>query len=386
MTSVLGFPTGFALHTSATGEKILGGDDLLAIICPQGTTVSAQLTQNTFVGAPVHDARNKISQSRLCRAVLVNSGVANVATGKKGLLDVSTCARVLAESIGVLEEEVLVSSTGKIGEFLPMEVLLHHIPLLSDSDTVDISTASKAIMTTDLVPKYASVLKDDYELNGISKGSGMIAPNMATMLAFVMTDAKIHPRKLDAIWKRCVAKSFNMISVDGCESTSDMALLLSSQQKEGVNESEFESDVQDLCITLAKKIARDGEGATCLIEATIQGSENEESAQILAKSIINSDLLKCAIHGKDLNWGRVLQAMGSTHLSFSWERCSCFIDELCIFEQGSPCDVSESQESRVFQSDTVRIRVELGEGDGSATAWGCDLSKEYIAINADYRT
>jgi glutamate N-acetyltransferase/amino-acid N-acetyltransferase len=386
MSKFFNIPSGFSFYTANSGEKTNPqNDDLLAIVSENDFLVSGMFTQNTFVGAPVSVSKTRLEKNSFMRGILINSGVANVATGKKGIEDAKICGNFLAKSLKCDEEKILISSTGKIGEFLPMKKFSKLIPELIHTEKKSVEAAAKAIMTTDTVPKFVSKKCGNGNITAIAKGVGMIEPNMATMLAFVLTDIKISPEKIDKLWKRVVDKTFNMVSVDGCESTSDMALFCSSNQCEA-NETELEKTLMEVCETLTKKIARDGEGATMLLSVECQNVRSFENAKTLAKSVVNSNLFKCAIHGKDLNWGRIMQALGSTHLNFSPEKIRLFINEVCIFQNNQPQKISDQQEAEVFASDEIFVRIDFDEGNFDATAWGCDLSHEYVNINAEYRT
>ena len=247
----------------------------------------------------------------------------------------------------------------------------------------NVESGARAIMTTDTVPKIAQAKVGKATILGIAKGAGMIAPNMATMLAFVITDAKITQPKLQSMWSSITQDTFNMLSIDNCESTSDMALVLANQVY-SVSEKQFAIKLLEVARSLTRQLARDGEGASILIEALVRNAPSIKKARILVKSIIASDLVKTAVHGRDANWGRIIQAMGSTKISINANKLIIKVDGVVVFKQGEP--VKNINESKIFTCDAAKIDIDLSSGKAQATAWGCDLSKEYISINADYRS
>jgi len=386
-------PTGFSFYTENYNPKKYEKNNLLAIVADTEVFCAGMFTKNTCCGAPITVAKKILTPpnqnidifSGYIQAVLINTNISNVATGEKGIEDCKTQAKLLADSLKISNKKVLVSSTGCIGPYLPMPEMIKTIPLLISGKKQDLKNSANAIMTTDIKEKFISVQCGNATISGIAKGSGMIAPNMATMLAYIMTDAKISEEKFAKIWKKAVEKSFNQVSVDGCESTSDTALALMNPIFE-VDEIEFEKQIFEITKFLAKAIAYDGEGATKGIEVLVTGAESEISAQKIAKKIVSSDLVKTAIFGKDLNWGRIMGAAGHTHLPINLDKLSCTIGEVCVFKNGSPTKISEKTELLAFENNEIIIEFSMQQGEFSSTAWGCDLSYEYVKINGEYRT
>ena len=377
-------PKKFNFSTFNLGEKKGQGDNILLITTEEPAVCAGVFTNNTFCGAPVVVVKKHLRKSaENIEAILVNSGVANVATGKEGLRNAQECARLVAEQINCSPQNVLVSSTGVIGQFLPMQKIREGIPSLVANPNQDVESGARAIMTTDTVPKIAQAKVGKATILGIAKGAGMIAPNMATMLSFIVTDAKISQVKLQKMWSEITQDTFNMLSIDNCESTSDMALVLANNIY-SVDEKQFAAKLLEVAMSLARQLARDGEGATMLIEAIVKNVPNKEKARILAKSIITSDLIKTAAHGRDANWGRIIQAMGMTRIPVDVDKMIIKIDNIIVFKNGAPAQ--NIDESKIFQKETTIIEIDLNNGKAQATAWGCDLSKGYIEINADYRT
>ncbi len=385
--------TGFSLYTGNYHPEKFEKNNLLAITTEDDVFCAAMFTKNTCCGAPITVGRKKLSEisgnfpihTGEISGILVNTNIANVATGEKGIADCEEQAELLADAFGKNSQKILVSSTGCIGPYLPMEKMRKAIPLLKNGKKQDLKTAANAIMTTDVKEKFISVKIGEATICGIAKGSGMIAPNMATMLAYVMTDAKISQEKFAQIWKKAVEKSFNMVSVDNCESTSDTAIAMMNPVFE-VDEEEFSEKILEITKILAKKIAYDGEGATKGIEVRVSGADSEISAKNIAQKIVSSDLVKTAIFGKDLNWGRIMGAAGHSHLPISLSKLSCSVGGISVFKNGSPTEISAETERKAFEQDEIIIEFQMQQGEFSATAWGCDLTYEYVKINGEYRT
>jgi glutamate N-acetyltransferase/amino-acid N-acetyltransferase len=330
--------------------------------------------------------------------VIVNSGNANACTGARGLRDAWRMVKETAKILKLHPHQVLVASTGVIGQFLPMTKVKSGIKtaakLLATKNHGD---AAQAILTTDTYPKeYAVSFKLDGKIatiGGMAKGSGMIAPNMATMLAFLTTDVVISSGLLQKALMQAVNHSFNRITVDGDTSTNDMVLLLANglannqPLREGTAEyRKFYAALEHVSITLAKMVARDGEGATKLIEVRVSGARTEEEATQVARAIANSNLVKTAVHGGDANWGRILAAVGYSGVSFSPERVEVSFDHLPILKKNFKARFSEAKAHAALSNEHVNITVNLNLGKKSATFWTCDLSKEYVSINATYRS
>jgi len=376
-------PQGFSFSTTSLGLKQNKSDDFVLITTDKPAACAAVFTQNTCLGAPVVVSKEHLNTTNTVKAILINAGIANVATGEKGIEDAKNCAQMVAKNLRCKTEEVLVSSTGIIGHFLVINNMIQAIPLLVENQNKNIEHVAKAIMTTDTVHKIAEAQCGNASIVGVTKGAGMIAPNMATTLTFIMTDANIPKEKLQIKWKEIIDKTFNMMSIDNCESTSDMAIVLANGYEE-VDENEFFEKLYNVAESLTKQLVRDGEGATTLIECNVNNCDNQKNAQILAKSVINSDLVKTAIHGKDPNWGRIVQALGGTYIPIDFSKITISLDKQIVFSQGRPNE--DFDISQIFQNEECIIDIDCHSGNFSAKAWGCDLSKEYITINADYHT
>jgi len=402
MKIITELPQGFALYTGNYDTEKYTKNNLLAIVAQQDVFCSAMFTKNTCCGAPITVAKQKLNNPSKrfntfngnIQTILVNTNISNVATGAKGIADCTEQSALLAKYLEISEDKVLVSSTGCIGPYLPMKKMRNAIPMLLKYEKQGLEQAANAIMTTDRKEKFISVKCGNSTISGIAKGSGMVAPNMATMLAYIMTDAKISEERFCKIWKNAVEKSFNMVSVDNCESTSDTAIALMNPVFE-VDELELENNILEITKILAKKIAYDGEGATKGIEIRVTGAESQESADKIAHKIVSSDLVKTAIFGKDLNWGRIMGAAGSTHLPIDLSQLSCTVGGVAVFTLGNPVlGISKETELSAFDNDEIIITFEMNAGNTeskikpkfSATAWGCDLTYEYVKINGEYRT
>jgi len=377
-------PSGFRLSSANFGlRKNSQKDDACLIFCEQECDAAAVFTKNIFAGAPVILNKKSLQKSGgKCRAILVNTVFSNAGTGEIGRENAAKIQKFLAEKVGENLEKILLASTGIIGQQLPPEKFLAGIPEILKNFDDDILRAGRAILTTDLVEKIFFAKCGDAKILGIAKGSGMIAPNMATMLGFFLTDAKIDPQKLQKKWAEICDETFNCVSVDNCESTSDAAFVLSSQ-KIPVDEKIFFEQLFLAAQNLSKKIAADGEGATHLISAIAKNCATKNSAKKLSRAVVKSDLLKAAICGHDANWGRILAAIGATRENFSPEKIDIFFDGEKVFENGAPKNFNEK---KIFQNFEVKIAIDFKNGNFSAESFGCDLTKKYVEINSEYST
>ena len=346
-------------------------------------------TQSLFCGAPIIVGREHLADDH-AHTLVVNSKNANVATGQRGVDDARATCRWVAEELGIPPEDVIPSSTGVIGHHLPMERFQKAIvgELRNDMCPDGLDLVAEAIMTTDTRPKRIAKRVGGAVLAGIAKGAGMIEPDMATMLAFLFTDASLPPAVLRPMLQRSVHKSFNMISVDTDTSTSDTVIAMANGLAGEVDLDAFQSALDEVCIHLAKEVARDGEGASKLIEVAVTSARDDAQARRIAKAIVNSPLVKTAVHGADPNWGRLAMAIGKCHeeADIRPELLRMAFGDTCVFAMGEPQDVDLGALETYLQAPEVRIVVDLGLSSGQATAWGCDLTEEYVRINALYTT
>ena len=369
-----------------------GKPDFAVIYSDTVCNAAATYTKNLVKGAPLVITKEHLTDGKL-QAIVINSGVANVCTGEKGLADAKEMTSLTAAELGISEKNVAVASTGVIGKYLPMEKIRVGMKGIKSELSKD-SNVAQAIMTTDLVQKKICVKEGNFTIAAIAKGSGMIHPNMATMLAFVCTDAQIESEKLDAMLKKIVSDSFNMMTVDMDTSTSDMCIVLANGKAGKVDEAKFEAALGFVCKELARKIAADGEGATKLLEVTVKGATDTQTAKILAKSIVSSNLVKCAAYGNDPNWGRILCAMGNSGAQFDPLKVDVwFGDEkngkdgqIKIVQAGVTTDFDYAKVKAVMAKTALPITIDLHEGSAQATAFGCDMTEQYIEINAHYTT
>ncbi|HAP76130.1 MAG TPA: ornithine acetyltransferase [Acidimicrobiaceae bacterium] len=387
--STLPLPQGFRAYVTNVGVKD-STDDFTVVAAEQPCSAAGVFTKSSFAGPSVLVSRRHVADGR-ARAMVVISKNANVATGAQGLADAEEVVAGVAASLGCTAHEVLVASTGVIGRTYPMDRIragLASIP--SPLPGTDALAVARGIMTTDTVPKtaQATIADGPATVVGVAKGVGMIEPDMATMIAMVFTDADVSPSDLDVVFRRVVDRTFNCVSVDTDTSTSDTAVVLASGVAGPVDPSAFEQALYSVCSSLAQQIARDGEGATTLIEVTVDGATSGEQAKRVAKAIVNSPLVKTAVHGADPNWGRVAMAVGKSTSTDEVRQ------EAVVIRFGHqevyPAAVDESGLEALaayMRGDDVRIHVSLGTGGAvSATVWGCDLSDGYVRINADYTT
>ena len=395
---------GFEAAAAAAEIKYKGRTDMALIYSQTPCQAAGTFTTNVVKAAPVKWDQKITAESPFVQAVVVNSGIANACTGEEGYGCCKETAEECAKALGIPENAVLVASTGVIGMQLPMERLKKGITLLKEAkgSTVDHGTAAaKAIMTTDTVHKEIAVQVElggrTVTVGGMCKGSGMIHPNMCTMLAFVTTDACISKEMLQKAVSEDVKDTFNMISVDGDTSTNDTLLVLANHAAENPEIREenedyrlFAAALNTVNTYLAKKMAGDGEGATALFEVKIVGARTKEDAVTLSKSVVTSSLVKAAVYGHDANWGRILCAMGYSGVEFDPEKVDLFFEsaagKLQIIENGVAVDYSEEEATRILSEPEVTALADVKMGDEEATAWGCDLTYDYVKINADYRS
>ena len=373
--------------------------DLALLFSSEPAHVAGIFTTNRVPAAPVLVDKLQLERSSSFRAILINSGNANACTGERGLNDAWAMVDSTAAALGIHRSEVLVSSTGVIGQYLPMESLEEGIlEAVSMLDAGAHTSAAEAIMTTDKFAKELSVRVNlagtDVTIGGMAKGSGMIAPNMATMLAFITTDAAISPDLLQSSLKDAADHSFNRITVDGDTSTNDMVLMLANGMAGNPELSDradprfdiFYEALEYLLIRLCKMIVVDGEGATKFIEIQVTGAASEQAAVQAARAIANSNLVKTAINGEDANWGRILAAVGNSGIEFTAADVEIYFGDVPILRKQYLIDFSEEAAKRVLMQREIKITVDLCQGAASASFWTCDLSKDYVAINANYRT
>ncbi|MEA1908811.1 MAG: bifunctional glutamate N-acetyltransferase/amino-acid acetyltransferase ArgJ [Euryarchaeota archaeon] len=375
-------PGGVCAVRGVRAHGIKEGKDGLAVITGEGASAGV-FTKNKIVAAPLVITRMHLAEHRLY-AVVANSGCANALTGKRGLADATRTAELVAGRFGVPVDSIGVASTGVIGVPLDLDWIENRIDsvIAGLSDTNEGSTAAaRAIMTTDTMQKdFAVELPSGARIGGIAKGSGMICPNMATMLAFIYTDADLPHETLDSCLKRAVDCSFNMIVVDGDTSTNDMVLMTATAESGTPDRDEFQEGLDYVCTELAKMIARDGEGAEKLIEARVTGAETEKDARKAAKAIVQSPLVKTAVHGNDPNWGRVIAAVGYSGADIDPDQVSLTLCGVLVMDRGMAVDGADVDMS----GENIEITVDLGLGAGEAVAWGCDLTCGYVRINAEY--
>lgn len=372
--------------------------DIAMITSEIPATVAGVFTLNKTQAAPVLVDKAQLRKSSQCSAIVVNSGNANACTGERGLNDAWEMVKATAAALNVPEEQVMISSTGVIGQYMPMDKITPAIKQLSAQlHRAGNRDTAEAIMTTDTYPKEVAVKftlgKSVVTVGGVAKGSGMIAPNMATMLAFITTDIAITQPLLAKALQIANGKSFNRITVDGDMSTNDMALILANGKANnapfGENSEEFHlflAALEYVMIKLAKMIARDGEGATKLIEIFVKGSKSEEEAAQAAKAVANSNLVKTAIHGADANWGRILAAVGYSGIDFNPDNVEIGFNELPILKKNYEVVLDEEKAKHILQQENILVTIDLHQGNQSARVWTCDLTKEYVHINASYRS
>ena len=395
---------GFQAASTAAGIKYQGRTDMAMVYSEKPCVAAGTFTTNIVKAAPVKWDQEIVYQHPTAQVIICNSGIANACTGEEGFSYCRATAKAAAETLKVDENSVLVASTGVIGMQLPIEKLSDGVKAMAPKlqGTLEAGNeAAKAIMTTDTREKEVAVQIEiggkTVTIGGMCKGSGMIHPNMCTMLGFVTTDVCISKQLLQEALSQDVKDTYNMVSVDGDTSTNDTVLLLANGMAENPEISEKNEDYQKFCealnyinTTLAKKIAGDGEGATALFEVKIIGAESKEQAVTLSKSVVTSSLTKAAIYGHDANWGRILCAMGYSGAQFDPEKVDLYFEskagKIQIIENGVAVDYSEEEATKILSEDAVTAIADIKMGDCSATAWGCDLTYDYVKINADYRS
>ena len=393
----MAFPAGFGLHTGNIGIKDRTRD-VMILSAPEGTTAAGVFTKSRFSGASVIISREHLADG-LARSVVIISKNSNVATGAVGAANAEELARLTAQVVGCDPTDVIVASTGVIGVRYPMDRIRGYMTGLG-TDLTDFrmpgsaTDAATAIMTTDTHPKVAAAHAGVARVVGIAKGVGMIEPDMATMLAVVTTDAAVGPEMLDQMFRRLVDRTFNALSVDTDTSTSDMAVILASGEAGEVDEAALEATIGDVCLELTRQLAADGEGAETLIVVTVEDARDAEQAKRVAKSIVNSPLVKTAVHGRDPNWGRVAMAVGKCNDSdIDQERVVIRFGPTEVYPTPATPEMLQELE-RYLAEPEILIHVSLGitpegsdsDGGGSFTVYGCDLTDGYIRINADYTT
>ncbi|MFY9217094.1 MAG: bifunctional glutamate N-acetyltransferase/amino-acid acetyltransferase ArgJ [Tepidanaerobacteraceae bacterium] len=390
-------PKGFKAAGVASGIRKKGRKDVALVYSEQPAQAAAVYTLNKFQAAPLQVTKEHLKDG-IAQAIVVNSGVANACMGQQGLMSAKEMAQITADCLLIKAEDVVVASTGVIGVPLPMELITKGIKDASKALSYDGGAdAAEAIMTTDLVKKEVACQLEiggkTVTIGAMAKGSGMIHPNMATMLGFITTDASIESDCLQHVLKKATDASFNMVSVDGDTSTNDMVAILANGLAENPKitmESEylkdFEAAVTEVCIRLAKMIAQDGEGATKLIEVEVVGAKSLEDARKGARAICSSNLVKAAIFGEDANWGRIVTAMGYSGAEVDPSIVDVYIGELLVAEKGTGLKFDEEKASQILKQKEIKLKVDLNLGSEEATAWGCDLSYDYVKINADYRS
>ena len=359
--------------------------DFAVIYSDRIANAAGVFTRNDVKGAPVIVSSKKLKKGK-AQAIIINSGISNVCTGAQGIEDVLETARLASIELGISEKYVLVSSTGIIGAYLPMERIRKGISGMKDRLGKNSRDAAEAILTTDKSIKKIAVRIGNITIGAIAKCSGMINPNMATMLAFIATDADIESGELREMIKNAVNKSFNMITVDNDTSTSDSVILLANGIAGKTNSSKFQSALDYVCKYLAKCIARDGEGATKLVEINVKNAKTEKQASLVAKSIAGSNLVKSALYGNDPNWGRIMCAAGYARTGIEQNKINIFVGDEKIISSGIATAFDKERISGMLKNDPVVISIELNLGNKQATAYGCDLTYEYVKINAEYHT
>lgn len=404
VTSSVGF-TAAGVHAGFRADP--NRLDLALVVADEPAACAATFTQNVFCAAPVTVSREHLEGNShgIARALVVNSGVANAATGERGLEDARTTARIVADTVGCTSREVMVASTGVIGAHLPMDVFDYGVPLVWEAcSTQGGASAARAIMTTDTHPKEVAVSFSGNELGyegctftvgGMAKGSGMIMPNMATMISCLTTDAPVSSDVLHECLVRVVKQTFNRVTVDSDTSTNDSCYLFASGaaapgghpfERGSAALSKFEEALLAVCTFLARSMAADGEGATRLVTVNVRGAANEADADKAARTVANSPLVKTAIYGRDANWGRIAAAIGRSGAVFNQEAVDIDIMGISVCRAGLALPFDEEEALRRFERPEIVIDIDLGAGNSSTTLWTCDFSHEYVTINGDYRT
>jgi glutamate N-acetyltransferase/amino-acid N-acetyltransferase len=387
VTSPQGFLAG-AVKSGIKSEEELD----LAVLCSEKPCVAAGVFTTTAIKSAPVILSQKHLKTKSAQAVVVNSGCANACTGDSGMVDAVDMAKSVAEKLGLSTEAVLVASTGVIGVSLPMEGIRNGIRKLALTKEGGHELA-RAMMTTDTFPKEIALSVDSkpgkFTIGAVAKGAGMIHPDMATMLCFLTTDAAVEARFLQSALRKAVDISFNMITVDGDTSPSDTVVILANglagtETISSRNGELFQKALDEVCLYLAKSLARDGEGATKLIIVTVEGALNEKQARLAARTVSGSPLFKAAIHGNDPNWGRIVAALGRSGAKVNERKLDVYLNDVCVMKQGSPVPFDRQELSDSLAGKEVSVKLHLNLGRGKAVAWGCDLSEEYVTINSAY--
>jgi len=384
-------PKGFLAGATRAGIKTSGGFDIGILYSEVSCVAAGLFTTNRIKAAPVIWCQEHIAGGK-AQAIVANAGCANACTGERGLEDAAEMASLAAKRLGIARQDVLVASTGVIGEPLPIGLIganMENVALSKEGG----HELAQAIMTTDTHAKEVAITAGggEFTIGGIAKGSGMIHPNLGTLLCFLATDAAIDAHSLEKALREAVDVSFNMVTVDGDTSPNDMVLILANGMAGSINEGtkdaeDFQAVLTEVCTYLARRIAGDGEGATRLIEVTVDGALTVADARLAARTIAGSPLVKTAVHGCDPNWGRIVAALGRSGAEIDGARIDLFMNNIHLVEGGSPHPFDEEEVRVVMGGAEVPIRVCLNLGDCAATAWGCDLSAEYVTINSEYTT
>jgi glutamate N-acetyltransferase / amino-acid N-acetyltransferase len=385
-------PGGFIAGAVHTGIKYPDPKrlDMGILFSEKPCIAAAVFTTNKVKAAPVLLDMKRLQKGKIS-AVIMNSGCANACTGAQGMADAIEMTELAAKYVGVKPESVMVSSTGVIGNMLPMDKIRAAVPKIKLTPKGGHELA-RAIMTTDRVPKEVAVKADGYTIGGMLKGAGMIHPNMATMLCYITTDAAVDKEFLQKALVKAVNVSFNLISVDGDNSTNDTVLLLSNGVSGQVikagnpKAAKFQQALDNVCMYLAKEAVRDGEGATKLIEVTVSGAASVKDAKLAARTIIGSSLVKTAVYGSDPNWGRVVAAAGRSGADMDPSKAELYMGDFHLFKNGTPVPFDKKAAKKYMDGKEIMFHLDLHLGKGEATAWGCDLTEEYVKINAEYTT
>ena len=384
-------PKGFLAGATRAGIKTSGRLDLGILYSEVSCVAAGLFTTNRIKAAPVLWCQEHIASGK-AQAIVANAGCANACTGKRGLEDAAEMASLAAKRLGIARQDVLVASTGVIGEPLPIELIganMENVALSKEGG----HELAQAIMTTDTHAKEVAIVSEggEFTIGGIAKGSGMIHPNLGTLLCFLATDAAIDAYFLEKALREAVDVSFNMVTVDGDTSPNDMVLILANGMAGSIIEGtaaaeDFQAGLTEVCTYLARRIASDGEGATRLIEVTVDGALTVTDARLAARTIAGSPLVKTAVHGCDPNWGRIVAALGRSGAEIDGARIDLFLNNIRLVAGGSPHPFDEEEVRVAMGRAEVPIRVCLNVGDCAATAWGCDLSADYVTINSEYTT
>ena len=388
---------GFLAGGVSAGIKEGGNKDLGLIFSTVPARVAAMFTKNTFKAAPVLIDAERVKRG-VAQAIITNSGCANAATGKEGIADALAVSKVAAQQLKIPEDHLLICSTGVIGKRLPVKKIEAGIPrLIKSLGENGIEDAQEAMMTTDKFPKIAIrrgiVGAKDVTVCGVAKGAGMIEPNMATLLTYVMTDALVDAKALNTVFRQVIDSTFNAVSVDGCMSTNDTAIILANGlagnnplERAQARLQRFREMLTDVLAELAQAVVRDGEGATKLITIIVEGAKSKSDARRVAYSVANSNLVKTAFFGEDPNWGRIISAVGASGVALEKEKVTLSVGNMVLFTQEAPADFQLARLKEVIHKGEIEVRIALGGGDKSFEMCTSDLSHEYVEINSSYST